>query len=119
MRLGRVVKSGLSAIPQLRVFRGFEFPDTETGVEAIRRVMQRGLRPAVVRLYDALFLRRLNRRRLHADDEASDPAVRTAAGLGRRRWLVSAVRWLMNLDRPFDGSPWGVGLVFRGVKSET
>ena len=40
--------------PQLRVFRGFEAPDLETGVQAIRRVLQRGLRPAVVRLYDEL-----------------------------------------------------------------
>jgi alkyldihydroxyacetonephosphate synthase len=38
--------------PALRVFRGYEFEDVEAGVEAIRRVMQRGLRPAVVRLYD-------------------------------------------------------------------
>jgi alkyldihydroxyacetonephosphate synthase len=44
----------LSPAPQLRVFRGFEVPDVETGVAAIRRVLQRGLRPAVVRLYDEL-----------------------------------------------------------------
>lgn len=40
--------------PQLRVFRGFEVEDVQTGVEAIRRVLQKGLRPAVVRLYDEL-----------------------------------------------------------------
>src|SRR5689334_24565063 len=40
--------------PQLRVFRGFEVDRVETGVQAIRRVLQRGLRPAVVRLYDEL-----------------------------------------------------------------
>jgi alkyldihydroxyacetonephosphate synthase len=40
--------------PQLRVFRGFEIDDIAAGVEAIRRVLQRGLRPAVVRLYDEL-----------------------------------------------------------------
>jgi alkyldihydroxyacetonephosphate synthase len=44
----------LSPAPQLRVFRGFEVPDVETGLGAIRRVLQRGLRPAVVRLYDEL-----------------------------------------------------------------
>lgn len=38
--------------PALRVLRGFEFEDATAGVEAIRRVMQRGLKPAVVRLYD-------------------------------------------------------------------
>jgi len=42
----------VSLQPQLRLLRGFEFPDVAAGVEAIRRVMQRGLRPAVVRLYD-------------------------------------------------------------------
>ncbi len=40
--------------PQLRVFRGFEVDDVHAGVEAIRRVLQRGLKPAVVRLYDEL-----------------------------------------------------------------
>ncbi len=40
--------------PQLRVFRGFEVDDVASGVEAIRRVMQKGLRPAVVRLYDEM-----------------------------------------------------------------
>jgi len=40
--------------PQLKVFRGFEVDDVATGVQAIRRVLQRGLRPAVVRLYDEL-----------------------------------------------------------------
>jgi len=40
--------------PELRLMRGFRFPRVAAGCEAIRRVMQRGLRPAVVRLYDAL-----------------------------------------------------------------
>ena len=42
----------LSPAPQLRVFRGFEVDDVAGGVAAIRRVLQKGLRPAVVRLYD-------------------------------------------------------------------
>ncbi|HLL24984.1 MAG TPA: FAD-binding oxidoreductase, partial [Kofleriaceae bacterium] len=44
----------VSPAPQLRVFRGFEVEDVATGLQAIRRVVQRGLRPAVVRLYDEL-----------------------------------------------------------------
>lgn len=44
----------LSPAPQLRVFRGFEVSSVAAGTEAIRRVLQRGLRPAVVRLYDEL-----------------------------------------------------------------
>ncbi|MEO7729638.1 MAG: FAD-binding oxidoreductase [Kofleriaceae bacterium] len=44
----------LAPAPQLRVFRGFEVDDVVAGVNAIRRVLQKGLRPAVVRLYDEL-----------------------------------------------------------------
>ncbi|HTE54805.1 MAG TPA: FAD-binding oxidoreductase [Kofleriaceae bacterium] len=44
----------LSPTPELRVLRGFEVESVAHGVEAIRRVMQRGLRPAVVRLYDEI-----------------------------------------------------------------
>ena len=44
----------VSPAPQLRVFRGFECDDVKAGTEAIRRVLQKGLRPAVVRLYDEL-----------------------------------------------------------------
>jgi alkyldihydroxyacetonephosphate synthase len=44
----------LSPAPQLKVFRGFEVDDIPSGVAAIRRVLQKGLRPAVIRLYDEL-----------------------------------------------------------------
>jgi alkyldihydroxyacetonephosphate synthase len=44
----------IATAPALRMMRGFEFSSVAAGVEAIRRVMQRGLRPAVVRLYDEL-----------------------------------------------------------------
>lgn len=40
--------------PQMRVFRGYEVDDVAAGLEAIRRVVQKGLRPAVIRLYDEL-----------------------------------------------------------------
>ena len=54
--LGLITSARLrvSPAPQLRVFRGFEVDDVATGAEAIRRILQRGLRPAVVRLYDEL-----------------------------------------------------------------
>lgn len=44
----------LSPAPQLAVYRGFTVDNVTAGIEAIRRVLQRGLRPAVVRLYDEL-----------------------------------------------------------------
>lgn len=48
------VRLRLSPAPELKVYRGYEFDSVPAGVEAIRRVLQRGLRPAVVRLYDDL-----------------------------------------------------------------
>ena len=63
--------------PELRVLRGFEVDSVAHGVEAIRRVMQRGLRPAVVRLYDELdtFINHVplfGGKRAHDDGGAGD-----------------------------------------------
>jgi alkyldihydroxyacetonephosphate synthase len=44
----------LAPAPQLQVFRGFEVDDIAAGLGAIRRVLQKGLKPAVVRLYDEM-----------------------------------------------------------------
>ena len=38
--------------PEMIALRGFEFDGVPEGLEAIRRVLQRGLKPAIVRLYD-------------------------------------------------------------------
>ncbi|MCU0304788.1 MAG: class I SAM-dependent methyltransferase [Thermoanaerobaculales bacterium] len=71
----------------------------------------------VLRLYDDVFMRRVNRRRLRHDGPLdADPALATVAGLGRRRWLVGLVRRCFQLDRLFDGAPWGVGLLFEARK---
>src|SRR5262249_41768985 len=47
-------------LPEARVYRGWAFSRVAAGCEAIRRLLQRGIRPAVVRLYDELdsFLHR-------------------------------------------------------------
>jgi SAM-dependent methyltransferase len=67
----------------------------------------------LLRLYDDLFLKRVNRRRLQSSVPVEqDPALRRVSNLGRKRWLVRAVRGLFELDRPFDGVRWGVGLLF-------
>ena len=39
--------------PTMRHYRGFQFADVSTALGAMRELMQLGLRPAVVRLYDA------------------------------------------------------------------
>jgi alkyldihydroxyacetonephosphate synthase len=40
--------------PQISIFRGFEVESVSEGIHAIRKVLQLGLRPAVIRLYDEL-----------------------------------------------------------------
>lgn len=40
--------------PARRVMRGYWFPDVDAGLHGIRHLLQRGLRPAVVRLYDEI-----------------------------------------------------------------
>lgn len=42
----------LAPEPDHRHYRGFSFESLEDGLEGIRRIMQSGLRPSVVRLYD-------------------------------------------------------------------
>lgn len=41
-------------VAEVEHWRGYAFPSVASGCEAMRRVMQRGLRPAVLRLYDEL-----------------------------------------------------------------
>lgn len=67
--------------PQLRVYRGFEVPDVATGIEALRRVLQRGLRPAVLRLYDELdtFMHSMGGK---STDEEAVLAAAAASGHG-------------------------------------
>jgi alkyldihydroxyacetonephosphate synthase len=65
----------LSPAPQLRVFRGFEVDDVPSGLAAIRRVLQKGLRPAVVRLYDEVDTLMNARSHDEPATEAGEPAV--------------------------------------------
>ncbi|MFZ5786731.1 MAG: methyltransferase domain-containing protein [Acidobacteriota bacterium] len=97
---------------------GHERRYTADGMERLLRGA--GLEPQVrvwgwplVRLYDALFLGRVNRRRLESPGESTDDArLRAVAAAGRSRKLVALVTAVFVLDRLFDGVPWGVGLVF-------
>lgn len=56
-----------------RVFAGFVFPDVSSGLLAIRRFYQSGLRPAVARLYDPFdsFLKRRGGVRGKKDEDAA------------------------------------------------
>ncbi|MFN3412671.1 MAG: class I SAM-dependent methyltransferase [Thermoanaerobaculum sp.] len=72
----------------------------------------------LVRLYDALFLRRVNRRRFEISGPAAqDSKLRWVARVGRWRWVVVAVRWLFAFDNVFEGSGGGVGLLFFAQKN--
>jgi len=55
-RLGLITEATLSLVPvpQKRLLRGYWFPDVQSGYGAIQQILSRGLRPAVVRLYDEL-----------------------------------------------------------------
>jgi alkyldihydroxyacetonephosphate synthase len=54
--LGVVTRAWLriAPLPEARRFLSFRFPSVPSGLQAIRKVLRRGLRPAVVRLYDPL-----------------------------------------------------------------
>jgi alkyldihydroxyacetonephosphate synthase len=52
--LGFITQATLrvNPLPEHRVFRAYEFPRVAAGCDGLRRIMQAGLRPAVLRLYD-------------------------------------------------------------------
>ena len=54
--LGIITRATLRIRPvaRARAFRGYRFPRVAAGCEGMRRIMQRGLRPAILRLYDEL-----------------------------------------------------------------
>jgi alkyldihydroxyacetonephosphate synthase len=73
-------------LPEARFYRGWAFSRVSQGCEAIRRLLQRGLRPACVRLYDELdsFLhRRGGEKRTH------DPSAASHEGGSLERWLAT------------------------------
>jgi alkyldihydroxyacetonephosphate synthase len=80
-------------LPETRLMRGWSFARVGAGLEAIRRLLQRGLRPAVVRLYDELdsFL--------HRSEKDDHGATRPRADDGS-----SLVEWLAMLTPKGKGA---------------
>lgn len=74
--LGIVTEATLriAPAPEERVFAGFVFPDVESGLLAIKRSYQSGLRPAVTRLYDPFdsFMKRRGGVRGQKDDQVEE-----------------------------------------------
>jgi alkyldihydroxyacetonephosphate synthase len=76
-------------LPDVRLYRGWAFPRVAAGLEAIRRLLQRNLRPAAVRLYDELdsFLHRSEKEKPHEGHESEhDAAQSEGSALGE--WLA-------------------------------
>ncbi len=67
------VRLKIHPVPSTRRFAGFRFVDVVAGLEAMRNVMQHGLRPAVMRLYDPLDTL-INRFSMTSDDERAETA---------------------------------------------
>ncbi|GAB4524497.1 MAG: hypothetical protein Tsb0020_42660 [Haliangiales bacterium] len=72
----------LAPAPAIRILRGYQFESVAHGVEAMRRVLQRGLAPAVLRLYDDVdtLMQVVTKRR--GDDPAGTTGDRFAPALG-------------------------------------
>jgi alkyldihydroxyacetonephosphate synthase len=86
--LGVIVRVRLRIHPAARVrrFGGFRFMEMDMGIEAMRRIMQSGLRPTVMRLYDPLDTLLNSFSSSRAGDEDDDrnavlDALRRAFGL--------------------------------------
>ena len=95
-------------LPETRLYRGWAFPRVAAGCEAIRRLLQRQLRPAAVRLYDELdsFIHRLgggkgdHTRKVEGEGRALDEwlALLTPRGAAPGDWKKRATQAL--LSRP-------------------
>lgn len=81
--LGILTKAEMRIQPlaEERAMRGFSFPDLAAGCEAMRRVMQAGLRPFVMRLYDELdtFIA-MRARHAEPDEKAPEQAMEPLSG---------------------------------------
>ncbi|MCB9645843.1 MAG: FAD-binding oxidoreductase [Deltaproteobacteria bacterium] len=68
-------------LPAAREMLGLQFPSVEAGIEGIRKMLRAGLRPAVVRLYDALdtFMGRGHGADEHHDEVGSWDALAARA----------------------------------------
>ena len=90
-------------LPETTVGRGFAFPDLLTGLECMRNVMQAGIRPLVMRLYDAEDAA-FNGFELNTDECAlvvATAGVRTVADAEAK-----VVEQFAGAARPLGEDPW-------------
>ncbi|MFO0724845.1 MAG: FAD-binding oxidoreductase [Myxococcota bacterium] len=103
-------------LPEARVMRGFRFRDVESGLEGIRRMLRAGLRPAVVRLYDALDTF-LGRGHGEEDDEASEVRSLEAIATHARGFYDDLVRRFQRKGEGGGSSRLGSLLVRQTVRA--
>lgn len=96
--LGAVTKAVMRIHPKPRAWRfgTYSFGNFAEGVSAVREVIEAGLRPNVLRLYDGLDALLS----LHGDGASPGPSARSSQRPeGPRSWQVRALRWAKLLAR--------------------
>ncbi|MFU8802435.1 MAG: FAD-binding oxidoreductase [Bradymonadaceae bacterium] len=63
----------VEALPTHQIYRGFQFPNVTLALESMQELMQAGLRPAVMRLYDAFDSLIAGSRSSVTEDESDTP----------------------------------------------
>lgn len=89
--LGLITSARLQLHPQPtgRCFAAFRLPSFEAGAEGMRAIMQAGLRPAVMRLYDPIDSYLLGRGKV-VDERAGQPQAKSS-GMPSGFWLRAAL----------------------------
>jgi alkyldihydroxyacetonephosphate synthase len=91
--LGLITRAQVTVHPvaESRHYRGWSFSRVAAGCEAIRRLLQRGLKPCVVRLYDELdsFLHRSEKDDGHHESQSLDQF--TAMLAPKTNWKKTAI----------------------------
>jgi len=122
--LGLITSARLRLHPQprRRVFAAFRLPSFELGAESMRAVMQAGLRPAVMRLYDPIDSYLLGRGKV--EGEGAKAAEERSSGTPSGFWLRAALsrprilnRAIAAFERLVSGSATLI-LIFEGEADE-
>jgi len=110
----------LHRAPDERVFAAYRLPSFEEGAEAMRTIMQAGLRPSIMRLYDPLDSYLLSRgkvadeRRRHAKSSGMPSGAVLRTMLAHPRALGGAIQAFERLVSPFST----LILIFEGERDE-
>lgn len=102
--------------PAARSFAAFRLPTFELGAEAMRHIMQAGLRPAVMRLYDPLDSYLLGRGKVAGEPGAEKRSSGLPSGFWLRRALGSprALGWAIVGFERFVSRSATLILIFEG-----